>query len=101
MIEKSCGALLNQNHKNVITSLLKSIFPLMKLSLHVHIKLTSNRKNKIVEKRSSLKEQVKNNEEKTRKKEHSIEELCTSFITILTLFLYMLSNNKLNCEVHF
>lgn len=101
MIEKSCGNMINYSHKGVLTNLLKSIFPLMKLSLHVHIKLTSNRKVKSLDKRNSLKEQAqKNLEEKRKIKEHSIEELCVNFITILALFIYNLSINNINCEVY-
>ncbi len=73
----------------------------MKLAMHVHIKVTSNRNNKNnFTKRNSLKDEARKNlQEKSKKKEHSIEELCVSFITILTLFLYNLSINKITSEV--
>ena len=101
MTEKSCINLINYTHKNVLSNLLKSIFPLLKLSLNVHIKLTSSRNNKTnFSKRSSLKDEARKNlEEKKRKKEHSIEELCISFVTILALFVYNLSFNKIASEV--
>lgn len=73
----------------------------MKLSLHVHIKLTSNRNNKTnLTKRSSLKNEAQQQlNDKNKMKEYSIEELCVSFITILALFIYNLSHNSLTCEV--
>ena len=61
---------------------------------------TNRKKNNDLTKRASLKDEAKKRlEDKARKKENSIQDLCVSFITILGLFLYNLSNNNIACEV--
>ena len=101
MIEQSCVKILNYTHKNVLSVLLSSIYPLMKLALHVHIKISSGKKKSHdLTKRPSMKDEAKRLlEEKSRRKDNSIQDLCMSFITILCLFIYNLSNNGTVCEV--